>query len=172
MYAVTTRLCIAALLAAAAAGQRCVTSGVHIIAARGTMEPQGEGKMAIHIGQIMSDIPGSDVDNVVYPANLDQPNSGNQGTTDMLLRVTRYAQSCPGSKMVLMGYSQGAYVVANAVGGGGVRPWVAAPDGADTPALPSEVMNKGMQILDLDIQYLTSLNSGCHCCIWRHQFPG
>lgn len=93
--------------------------GVHIIAARGSTQPPGEGSLQSLSALIQSAIPGSTSSAVVYPALLDPYNSSEeQGVANMLLLIQQYVTSCPKAKLVLTGYSQGAQIIGDALGGG------------------------------------------------------
>ena len=89
----------------------CAT-GVHIIAARGSTEDPGEGKTQSVSQLIEAGVPGSDDIAVVYPATLiPYESSEEKGVSDMTSKIQSYTQSCPNSKIVLVGFSQGAQVV-------------------------------------------------------------
>ncbi|TEA20660.1 Acetylxylan esterase 2 [Colletotrichum sidae] len=93
-----------ALVPRQAAG--CAT-GVHMIVARASTERPGPGIIGGVANRVQSQIPGSDMVSVDYPAQLNpyQP-SQRAGVTAMTKLVQDYATQCPESKMVLMGYSQ------------------------------------------------------------------
>ncbi|TDZ41462.1 Acetylxylan esterase 2 [Colletotrichum trifolii] len=104
-----------ALVPRQAAG--CAT-GVHMIVARASTEKPGPGIIGGVANRVQSQIPGSDMVSVDYPAQLNpyQP-SQRAGVTAMTKLVQDYATQCPQSKMVLMGYSQGAHVTADVLCG-------------------------------------------------------
>ncbi|TDZ33039.1 Acetylxylan esterase 2 [Colletotrichum spinosum] len=95
----------------------CAT-GVHMIVARASTERPGPGIIGGVANRVQSQIPGSDMVSVDYPAQLNpyQP-SQRAGVTAMTKLVQDYATQCPQSKMVLMGYSQGAHVTADVLCG-------------------------------------------------------
>ncbi|KAF3764319.1 family 5 carbohydrate esterase, partial [Cryphonectria parasitica EP155] len=97
----------------------CVTgNAVHMIVARASLEPPGTGIIGEVATQVQQQFPGSDIVPVVYPATLDNyPSSENDGVVAMTQLVTDYAARCPDSKIVLMGYSQGAQVTADVLCG-------------------------------------------------------
>lgn len=99
--------------------QACVTgNAVHLIVARASLEPPGFGVLANISTRVIEQLPGSNAEAVVYPATLDgYQNSEGQGVAAMTQLVNSYAQACPSSRMVLMGYSQGAQVAADTVCG-------------------------------------------------------
>lgn len=112
----TAPLLTATGLVAAAAAQNssasCVSGdAVHIVVARASLEPVGTGAIGNVSARVAAQLPGSDVVAVDYPATLDNyTTSEAAGVASMASLVTSYAGRCPGSKMVLMGYSQGAQV--------------------------------------------------------------
>ncbi|MBE7180130.1 MAG: cutinase family protein, partial [Terriglobus roseus] len=109
--------------------------------ARATNESAGEGAMKKIVTSVQAQLTGSTSEGVVYPASLDQPASNNQGNGNMTAQVTAYSKACPNSKIVLMGYSQGAQVLGDVVSGGGTG----TPGGPPfaSPPLASGIMSKG-----------------------------
>ncbi|KZL74238.1 carbohydrate esterase family 5 protein (cutinase) [Colletotrichum tofieldiae] len=95
----------------------CAT-GVHIIVARASTERPGTGVIGAIANNIQTQIPGSDIEAVDYPAELNpyKP-SQKAGVTAMTKLVQNYAAACPQTQMVLMGYSQGAHVTADVMCG-------------------------------------------------------
>lgn len=55
---------------------------------------------------------------VNYPANLIEPASAVGGSADLVHHVTSRAVQCPYQRFILVGYSQGAYIVDNSIGAG------------------------------------------------------
>lgn len=105
------------LLAAVATAQNitCTTGdAVHMIVARASLEPPGTGVIGNISRNIQQQFPGSTVEAVQYPATLtNYVLSEAAGVTAMAMLVNSYASACPNSRMVLMGYSQGAQVTAD-----------------------------------------------------------
>ena len=96
----------------------CAT-GVHIIAARGSTQLPGEGSLQDLSKQLKAAIPGSTSTAVIYPATLfPYKTSEGQGVANMLLLIQQYLATCPKAKLVLTGYSQGAQIVGDTLGGG------------------------------------------------------
>jgi trehalose dimycolate hydrolase len=94
-----------------AAAQPC--PDVEVVFARGTSEPPGVGR----VGQALADalapqLGGLSVGTygVNYAASYDFLNTA-AGATDATNRIAVMAQQCPGTRIVLGGYSQGAAVV-------------------------------------------------------------
>jgi cutinase len=123
----------AAVLAApavpSASAQPC--PDVEVVFARGTGEPPGVGPT----GQAFTDslrprVAGKSLE--VYPVNYpasDEWNTGVDGIRDAGAHVVSMAGTCPQTKMVLGGYSQGAAVM-------GFVTSAAVPDGVDPATVP------------------------------------
>ncbi|KND87502.1 Acetylxylan esterase 2 [Tolypocladium ophioglossoides CBS 100239] len=118
-----------ALLAAAQNTAVCAP-GLHIVVARGTGEPQGAGVTGLLADRIAAQVQGSAVAPLDYPATFTDPNydaSVAAGTKAMQAALDNYTAACPGAKVAVMGYSQGAHLSMDAICGG-------AGDGFDTAA--------------------------------------
>lgn len=120
----------------AANGDAC--PDVEVIFARGTFEPPGPGAT----GQAFADaltgrLPGTSVDvyPVNYPATLDFARAGD-GVVDAGNKVLDVAGSCPNTKIVLGGYSQGA-AIAGYITSDDVPPGYALPPGIGGPLPPN-----------------------------------
>ena len=129
---------LAALLAAGAVGGLALTavatidanavaapSGscaqVAIITARASTEAPGEGITGALVTQIVNSsaqtVSRASVD---YPATLtNYASSSAQGVAALKTQLTNEVNACPTAKVVLLGYSQGAHVVLDTLGGGG-----------------------------------------------------
>jgi acetylxylan esterase len=95
-------------------------AAVHIITTRASTEAPGEGITGALVDQIISSstqtITRAAVD---YPATLNNYNSSSlQGITALTNLLTTQVQDCPTQKIVLLGYSQGAHVTLDVLGGG------------------------------------------------------
>ncbi|KAG9827809.1 alpha/beta-hydrolase, partial [Aureobasidium melanogenum] len=91
---------------------------VHIFLSKGWNEPYPgrQGKLA---GAICYGLNSCDYEDIqFYNANgSDYCTAVKEGDTNGINQMTAYAQKCPGSKLVLSGYSQGANVAGDILGG-------------------------------------------------------
>lgn len=135
----TTGLVAAAATTVTAQNSSCVSgNAVHMIVARASLEPPGTGVIGNVSTKVAEQLPGSNVISVDYPATLtDYPSSEASGVAAMMSLVTSYASQCPNSRMVLMGYSQGAQVTADVLCG------TMENNFAVTQALSASIMEKG-----------------------------
>jgi hypothetical protein len=117
IFAATAALATPAL-AVAASGSGCAQ--VSIITARASTEAAGEGITGALVTQVVN-ASNQTVSraSVSYPASLNNyANSSLQGINALKSQLTTLVQNCPNTKVVLMGYSQGAHVVLDVLGGG------------------------------------------------------
>lgn len=100
--------------------QTICATGLYTIVARGSGEPQGTGLMGVLADNVTERIPGSRDTALVYPATFTDPiynDSVDLGVKSLQTVVNAYIDACPGGKIAIMGYSQGAQVVVDAVCG-------------------------------------------------------
>lgn len=119
---------------ASAAGADCADA--HVITARGSTEAPGEGSTGALVTQIVNasdqTVSRAAVD---YPATLtNYASSSAQGVSALTTQLTRQVRQCPDQKIVLTGFSQGAHVVLDVLGGGG-----GGVLGTRTPPLASSI---------------------------------
>nr|WP_156689432.1 cutinase family protein [Mycobacterium sp. Marseille-P9652] len=96
----------------AASADAC--SDIAVVFARGTREPAGLGSVGqAFVDSIGSQAKGRSVTSyaVNYPASDDYHGSAAAGADDASAHIQDVAASCPNTKMVLGGYSQGAAVI-------------------------------------------------------------
>jgi hypothetical protein len=93
---------------------------VAIITARASTEAAGEGITGALVTQIInSSTQTISRASVSYPATLNNyASSSLQGINALKQQLTTEVQNCPSEKIVLLGYSQGAHVVLDVLGGG------------------------------------------------------
>jgi cutinase len=116
LAATGTALAGAPARAASTAATTC--SAVDVVFARGSGELPGLGITGSpFVSALTSDLAGTSVSSyaVNYGAALDQSTAG-AGATDLTNHVTSVAASCPNTRFVLGGYSQGASVTDIALG--------------------------------------------------------
>ncbi|KAK7951164.1 uncharacterized protein PG986_006892 [Apiospora aurea] len=90
--------------------------GVGLIAVRGSTEDPGPGRLLAPIAaNATNQVPGTTLTSVDYPARLipDYLGSEQEGVVALTALMRSYAAACPGAPVVLMGYSQGAQVIAD-----------------------------------------------------------
>jgi hypothetical protein len=128
MLASALTLSFAALAAAAPvtmAPRATCYSGVYVIGARGTDEAAGFGSTASVVTGVLNAIPGSGSVALDYPASAIDPvypDSVTDGINALIGLVNDYESSCPGGKIVLVGFSQGGNVITDALAGGVDKP--------------------------------------------------
>ncbi|BBH71387.1 serine esterase [Actinoplanes sp. OR16] len=93
---------------------------VEVLGARGTTERPGFGVLLGPLAdRITGDLPQTVRATAVdYPASFAYTASVRQGVRDLTAKVQRTSAACPETRFVLMGYSQGADVVGDAIAGG------------------------------------------------------
>jgi hypothetical protein len=123
--------------AAQAPGGSC--PDVEIIGARGTTERPGLGVLLGPLAQQLTRaLPQSVRTTAVdYPASFNYQASVRQGVTALAADVNRTAAACARTRFVLMGYSQGANVVGDALAGRSVR-----GRAAGQPAIPAALSKR------------------------------
>lgn len=85
-----------------------------VVFARGTGEPVGLGGVGqAFVDSLQSQLPGQSIGvyPVNYPATNDYVNSALAGASDATAHIQNTAATCPNTKVVLGGYSQGAGVM-------------------------------------------------------------
>jgi hypothetical protein len=93
---------------------------VSIITARASTESAGEGITGALVTQVVN-ASAQTVSraSVSYPATLNNYNNSSlQGINALKTQLTNLVNSCPNTKVVLMGYSQGAHVSTDVLAGG------------------------------------------------------
>lgn len=134
----------------------------HLIVARGSIEPPGEG-IIITVAATIAVTSHQNItqEAIDYPALLDPYDlSVTNGTAAVKRQVAAFAQRCPQTEIVLIGYSQGAQIIgeleiANTSKGGtsfltGIKTGDAMCGGGGgqfgekTPPLDTPLRNRGM----------------------------
>ncbi|KAK5120601.1 carbohydrate esterase [Meristemomyces frigidus] len=107
--------------------ERLSCPSIHIFGARETTASPGYGSAGTVVNEILNAYSGSTAEAIVYPAcggqtscgSVSYSSSATQGTTNVCNAVKTFATTCPSTKLVLVGYSQGAEIFDNALCGGG-----------------------------------------------------
>lgn len=86
-------------------------TGAHVIVVRATTEEPGFGAMGTLTTDLLKRIPGSTAYPVNYPADglrnrTRYVESEQEGVDDLNAHIKSFAQACPETKIVLLGYSQ------------------------------------------------------------------
>jgi len=135
-------------LAVASSNSPCAT--VDIIVARASTEAQGPGVIGALAEEIQKGVKATVGErSVVYPAALSpyEP-SVVKGDEAIKAELTEEVEKCPGQKIVLLGYSQGAQIVGDVLGGGGGNKSVdGAGDGPATPPAAASVTEKVVGVI-------------------------
>ena len=87
---------------------------IHVFGARETTVSPGYGSAGTVVNDILNAHPGSTAEAINYPACGGQSSCGDvsysasveQGTSAVVSQVSAYAAKCPGTYLVLVGYSQ------------------------------------------------------------------
>ncbi|MGV0675189.1 cutinase family protein [Mycolicibacterium fortuitum] len=141
---------------------------VEVVFARGTNEPPGLGSVG---GPFVEDLRARvaprtvDATPVDYPANNDFHNSTPAGTDAARSLIESFAASCPNTKMVLGGYSQGAAVIEQATSAASPQTaeHVAATALFGTPRTSfSGLLASGMPLPTLGAQYAANSIDQCN----------
>ncbi|KAH0844089.1 hypothetical protein AYO21_02156 [Fonsecaea monophora] len=118
-------------------------SDIRIFSARGSNEPypgRGGEMLGVMCSKFEPQGVSCDYEDIVYPANISYSGfyceSANAGAYAGQAQLRAYAERCPDSKLVLLGYSQGAAVVGDMLGGGGGP--IFGCDQAWNPSLPRD----------------------------------
>lgn len=119
VHSATALLVLAGTLSAASTGAPSATAvpcpDTEVVFARGSGQPTGLGDVGTaFVDALTEQLPGRDVRvyPVEYPASTDYHNSAVIGEQDATARIQSTVSSCPTTKLVLGGYSQGASVIA------------------------------------------------------------
>lgn len=113
-------------------------TAAHLIVARASTELPGDGIIGTVAASIQATAGMSTSQEAVnYPALL-TPYAPSVAAGDSAIKnqLTNYVQRCPDSKIVLMGYSQGANIVGDVLGGGGSNFSIDGILGINTPEVP------------------------------------
>ncbi|KAG9521316.1 alpha/beta-hydrolase, partial [Aureobasidium melanogenum] len=112
---------VAASLPQLEARQNNVTdcTDVHIFLGKGNNEPY-PGRQGKLVNAVCDGLPSCDYEDILFYNPVEAPycQSVEQGVADGIAQLNAYAARCPNTKLVISGYSQGAQVVGDIIGGG------------------------------------------------------
>ncbi|OBR12619.1 Cutinase [Colletotrichum higginsianum IMI 349063] len=93
---------------------------VHVFLARGNNEPY-PGRQGKLVTAICDGLDSCDYEDIQFWNPLESPycQSVEEGAANGTAQITAYNKRCPDAKLVVSGYSQGAHIVGDVLGGGG-----------------------------------------------------
>jgi acetylxylan esterase len=130
-------------LAVASSNSPCAT--VDEIVARASTEAPGTGVIGALAEEVQKDVKATvAIRAVKYPAEL-FPYEPSVQAGDKAIReeLTEEVGKCPGQRILLLGYSQGAQIVGDVLGGGGGNPG----DGPENPPAAKSVLEKVVGVI-------------------------
>ncbi|PLB53248.1 acetylxylan esterase precursor [Aspergillus steynii IBT 23096] len=94
---------------------------IHVFGARETTASPGFGTAGQVVNLVLNAHPGATSEAIDYPATGDNQynTSVQKGVKAVTNQVTSFVNRCPNTKVVLVGYSQGAQIIDDAMCGGG-----------------------------------------------------
>lgn len=94
---------------------------LHVFGARETTVPQGFGSSGPVVDMILAANPGATKEEIFYPATGGDSygSSVRAGVSAVTNQISKFSAQCPQTQIVLVGYSQGAQIMDDAVCGGG-----------------------------------------------------
>ncbi|XMA15176.1 hypothetical protein WAI453_007967 [Rhynchosporium graminicola] len=95
-------------------------TSTHIFLAKGNNEPY-PGRQGTLVNAICSGLASCDYEDILFYNTFEAPycDSVFEGAANGISQITAYNERCPDSNLVVSGYSQGAHIVGDILGGGG-----------------------------------------------------
>lgn len=95
-------------------------TSTHVFLAKGNNEPY-PGRQGKLVNAICADLESCDYEDIQFVNELATPycQSLEEGAANGNAQITAYNKRCPESNLVISGYSQGAHIVGDIIGGGG-----------------------------------------------------
>lgn len=138
---------LAAVPASAVPAPTSPCAAVHVLAARASTESPGAGVIGSLVTQVQNAVSATVSTSAVdYPALLFPYDfSTTQGDAAIAQELTAQVQRCPNQAIVLVGYSQGAQLVGDVLGGGGG----VAGLGQATPPVSSAISSHVVAVIQM-----------------------
>ena len=117
-------VCASQSIAPLSLREESVCTDTHIFLARGWNEPY-PGRQGTFVEQIITALSyastSSDYEDILYYSTFEAVYCSSifEGVANGIAQIIAYNKRCPDSKLVVSGYSQGAYIVGDIFGGGG-----------------------------------------------------
>ncbi|KAK4189324.1 cutinase-domain-containing protein [Podospora australis] len=107
----------------------CSASGLHLIVARGSTEAPGLGRIGVVAQNVTLMLPGTSIAAVTYPATFsDYFKSAATGSDQFEKLILEHVAACPDTKIALLGYSQGAHALMDAICGSSLEKYFVEPN--------------------------------------------
>lgn len=91
---------------------------MHLFLARGNGEAY-PGRVGAISDSVCNGLPSCDYENIDFVSTQDYCDQAADGASAGIAQIGAYSKRCPSSKLVLAGYSLGAQIVGDILGGGG-----------------------------------------------------
>ncbi|KAL3426799.1 acetyl xylan esterase [Phlyctema vagabunda] len=119
--AICTLLLLESALANPLSIEKRACPDLHVFGARETTASAGFGSAGTVVNLILNAYPGATSEAIIYPAagGDSYGTSVVAGVKAVTSQVTAFTQTCPNTKVVLVGYSQGSQIMDDAICGGG-----------------------------------------------------
>jgi acetylxylan esterase len=134
----------------AVASSNSPCAAVDAIDARGSLEAEGSGKIGAVAEEVQKAVKATvAIQAVKYPAELiPYEPSVVKGDEAIKAELEEEVSKCPGQKILLLGYSQGAQIVGDALGGGGGNAKdLGQGDGKETPPAAKSATEKVVGVI-------------------------
>jgi len=108
------------VLGASLVERQSACSKTHIFLAKGNNEPY-PGRQGVLVNAICNGLENCDYEDILFynPVESNYCGSVTEGAANGVAQITAYNARCPDTQLVVSGYSQGAQIVGDILGGGG-----------------------------------------------------